>query len=203
MKIHHNTTKKARKYGIALTVVENEIVASHDGVTLASGMQGNIVLEQAIAKLNGNGAALPAAPGGKRAKLIQAFRSDEDGEIEDNDDGNPGDEEIEDEGDEEIEDDGDEGEQGASIVKAKYKAQYRPTHYRCGDDLAERITAHVTLTNSETGEDYMDVALLKRFAKANDCWQESYLRLNNGQMRMNVGNRLRAKVKKGYEVVWD
>lgn len=50
-----------------------------------------------------------------------------------------------------------------------------------------------------------DDAQLKSFATANDCWQDKYLELpNNGLRRMNVMNRLRAKLKKDpkYKVKW-
>lgn len=46
---------------------------------------------------------------------------------------------------------------------------------------------------------------LKKFATANGCWQDKYLELpNNGLRRMNVMNRLRAKIKNDpkYAVVW-
>jgi len=49
--IHHQTLKKAKSFGIVLTVEDNDVVATKDGVQLASGLQGNKVLEAAIAKL--------------------------------------------------------------------------------------------------------------------------------------------------------
>lgn len=44
---------------------------------------------------------------------------------------------------------------------------------------------------------------LTAFAKANGCWNDKYDKLPNpGLIRMNVLNRLRAKVKKGHQVKW-
>jgi hypothetical protein len=38
---------------------------------------------------------------------------------------------------------------------------------------------------------------------ANGCWDDKYGKLPNvGLVRMNVINRLRAKIRKGYEVKW-
>lgn len=42
----------------------------------------------------------------------------------------------------------------------------------------------------------------KLFALNNNVWDERYEKLNRGMQRMNVINRLRAKVKKGQQVVW-
>lgn len=207
-RIHGNTAKKARKLGIELTVVVDDIVASKDGVTLASHPQATVALDQAIARLNGSVTGKP----GSRAKLAAAFATipvpvrtrDEDEEELDDEETDQEDEEAGDEG--EVEgDEGEEegGDEGRSIVKRKYKDRYQPTHNRCGDDLAERVTAHVTSLNAD-GDEYMDIEKLARFAKANDCWQDSYRRLNPGQMRMNVGNRLRAKVRRDpeFKVIW-
>lgn len=58
------------------------------------------------------------------------------------------------------------------------------------DDLPERLKAY-------------DAAALKQFAINNGVWQDKYQDLPNpGLVRMNVVNRLRAKVKAGHEVVW-
>lgn len=196
-KIHHNTAKRARTLGITLAVVDGDVVASKDGVTLATGLQGNLVLDAAVAKLNG------AAPSAKRAKLVEAFKSgvanprkpivedDEKGDDEDQDD-------------EQADDEDSDADQGKSIVKRKYKTLYQPTKMTCGDDLAYQISDHVSETVEVDGKEItrLSMKLLKRFAKANDCWVESYASLNIGQARMNVGNRLRAKVKKGHVVDW-
>jgi hypothetical protein len=50
---------------------------------------------------------------------------------------------------------------------------------------------------------YGQMAQLKAFAVANGCWDDKYGKLPNvGLVRMNVINRLRAKIRKGYEVKW-
>lgn len=65
MRIHHATIAKAKKFNITLTVEDNEVVATaKDGTQLASGLQGNKVLEDAIVKITGHVAkrAVKAAP---------------------------------------------------------------------------------------------------------------------------------------------
>lgn len=58
------------------------------------------------------------------------------------------------------------------------------------DDIVDRLKA---LTPEQ----------VKAFAVANGCWDDKYDAMPNpGLQRMNVINRLRAKVKKGYKVVW-
>ena len=49
----------------------------------------------------------------------------------------------------------------------------------------------------------IDTGKLRALAEANEVWDDKYARLNPGQQRMNVGNRLRAKIKKGEDIVWD
>jgi len=98
-----------------------------------------------------------------------------------------------------------------SVVKGKYKAKYKPTKQTCGDDLALRLKAHVEREDEETGEMKVSLDALRTFAEANGCWKREYALLRNangswnaGMARMNVANRLRAKVRKDteFEVVW-
>ena len=106
------------------------------------------------------------------------------------------------EGQDEPEDDEEGEEGGKSIVKRVYKTKYRPHHMTCGDELSGLISAHVIDKDNEDGEPRVNRERLVRFAKLNGCWDERYVRLNVGQVRMNVGNRLRAKVRKGHEIIW-
>jgi hypothetical protein len=101
----------------------------------------------------------------------------------------------------EEDEDADEEEEGKEIVKKKYKERYRPHHMTCGDELAQLISAHVAV-EGEDGTSRIDVTKLRAFARANGCWDPKYAHLNVGMQRMNIANRLRAKVRKGHEVVW-
>lgn len=96
--------------------------------------------------------------------------------------------------------DGDEadGDEGRSIVRRKYRDAYRPNQHTNGDDLARQMKDHLT------DDGHIDRAKLVRFAKANKVWDEKYENLNNGQVRMNVGNRIRARLRKEaeYSVAW-
>lgn len=189
IRIHHNTAKRAAKFGITLTISENEVEASKDGHMLASSPQANKALDTAIAKLNGAAAPVeqPKAKARKAAKKAKkARRPSRDEELEDGED----------------EDEGDEEDASKSIVKRKYKKMYRPNRNTCGDELSSLITSHVRTLKGEDGKLRVDPKKLVRFAKANDVWVPGYADLNVGQQRMNIGNRLRAKVEAGHDVVW-
>lgn len=134
------------------------------------------------------------------------------GEIELTDDG----ETVElgaDEADEQDEDDSD-ADQGRSIVKSKYKERYKPTKDKCGDELSFEINEFVTVED-DAGEKKVSKKLLRAFAEANGCWVPAYGSLvsrtggwNAGMARMNVANRLRAKIRQAakaeteFKVVW-
>lgn len=93
--------------------------------------------------------------------------------------------------------------EGNSIVKAKYRALYRPNRNTNGDDLAQQLRAYLVF--DDEGEERIDAEKLARFAKANDCWVESYASLKNvGMRRMNISNRMRAKLRKDpeYAIKW-
>ena len=202
MRIHHATLAKAKKFKITLTIEDNEVVATGPkGERLASGLQGNKVLEEAITKLTGKPAkgAVPKKPAVKtlRGTKPAPFVEDED-EDEDEEGGEQETDEIE----AEAADDSD-ADQGRSIVKSKYKQLYKPHKDKSGDQLSFRINEHVSYEDDETGEMRVSLDALRRFAEANKCWVETYSRLrsrtggwNAGMARMNVANRLRAKLRK-------
>lgn len=93
---------------------------------------------------------------------------------------------------------------GRSIVKKKYKEKYKPTKMTCGDDLAQKISHHVTYHDDEADKPMIDKAKLQRFAEANGCWVASYKSLNAGMQRMNIRNRLSGLMRKDpkFKVVW-
>lgn len=223
MKIHHATAKKAKSFKIDLTVEDGTVVAVKNGVRLASGLSGSVVLEQAIVKLTTEGKVIQVATAGVRAaKTSKAKAKKSSGPHEDaaraegwkpvkdggykqagvgGEDGGESDaanwRELCDEQSIEVE------AESRSIVKAKYRALYRPNHNTNGDDLAQQLRDY--LTYDDDGEDRIDAALLKRFAVANECWVESYSSLKNvGMRRMNIANRLRAKLRKDpkYKIEW-
>ncbi len=223
MKVHHNTLKKAAKFKIVLTVEDNEVVATNkDGVRLASGLQGNKVLEEAITRLTGHVAKAEQAP--RAAKSAKAEKSakapkakkakksakqkaceaagwmktrggfKQEGEEEPSSEAKNWDElfhELVEAGELDAAD-------VRSGVKEKYKERYKPFKGRCGDDLADRISEHVS-----DGDGKTDKAALERFAKANDAWRPVYGTMmtnrgvwNAGMARMNVANILRGKVRR-------
>jgi len=80
---------------------------------------------------------------------------------------------------------------GRKMIKEQ-DAERKPKGRKAPDEIALRVAE-------------FDDARLQQFATANGCWQDKYLELpNNGLRRMNVLNRLRAKIKNdpAYVVVW-
>ena len=212
MRIHHATLAKAKKFKITLVIEDNEVVATGPkGERLASGMQGNKVLEEAITRLTGK-------PGkGRDAKvattLTKPARKRPIRDEEEDDEGADEVEEIEaDDAEAELEDEEPTGDR--SVVKAKYKKAYKPHKDKNGDELSFRINDHVSKLDKD-GETRISLALLRKFAEANGCWNPSYASLrsrtgdwNAGMARMNVANRLRAKIRRAkadgeeFEIIW-
>jgi len=89
-----------------------------------------------------------------------------------------------------------------SIVPMKFKARYASHAGTCGDDMALELKAATTKLNEDKRET-LDVEALFRIAAANGIDTAKYLNLNNGQKRMNVGNKLRGMLNAGRDVVVD
>lgn len=85
-----------------------------------------------------------------------------------------------------------------SIIKSKYREQYKKHDFSCGDDIADEIRAYIAVVKG--GKMRVDLARLKEVAVKNNVWKESYGLLNAGQQRMTIGNRMRAKFKMGEEL---
>ena len=101
------------------------------------------------------------------------------------------------EGTDEEEDEGEEG-TGGSIVPQKYREIYGAAQ-NCGDEMALALTAYVTDAEGE-----LILENLREVAAANDIddrlakWE--YKGLNGGLLRMNTGNVLRGKLRRGEQV---
>lgn len=184
-KIHHATAKKAAANDIELIIDGDTIIAKDaDGNVLCRGDVAKDVLDQAIQN----------AEAGEYEEPEDDVDPSADGELSEEDDSD--------------------ADQSRSVVKAKYKAQYRPFKHRCGDDLSERINSHVVREN-DAGEMRVNRKALERFARANGCWSPVYAGLrdrfgnwNAGMARMNIANRLRAKLRHAekagevFEIQW-
>lgn len=99
-------------------------------------------------------------------------------------------------------DDSSDADQSRSVVPRKYRDEYakRAVKGTCSDEFAAKFSAACT----EATEDGTAISprKLRAFAKANGVWQPGYASLNVGMQRMNIGNRLRAKIRKGHKMVW-
>lgn len=211
MRIHHATVKKAAKFHITLTLEENDIVATdRAGRRLASGPQGNKVLEEAITKVTGHPAKKVPV---KRVHANFAPNQTPNMPFPDEDE-EPSDEDLEVDAAVADEDESD-ADQSRSVVKARYKALYKPHKDKCGDEVSVRVNAHITRVDEETGERRVSLKALRSFASANGCWVPSYANLisrtggwNAGMAAMNVTNRLRAKIRQAkkagekFEIQW-
>ena len=104
---------------------------------------------------------------------------------------------AEDEEDEESEDES--GNPMANTIK-KYKSRYKKMATPCGKSSINNGDAVAKLL---APLDYSDVmALADQFCELGSGFCEGkYRLLNNGQMRMNSGNRIRARVKKSPETI--
>lgn len=194
MRVHHNTLKKAKTFKIDLTIEDGEIVASKNGKRLASGLSGSLVLEQAIAALG----MVSKSPQGRALKKVTVRKAKPVSEDE-------GDSDEEGEGaDDDLGSDGEGPAASGSIVKPKYRKRYQPTKGTCGDELAYEMQEYLKVAENDAGEMRVDVALLRRFAQANDCWNAKYSKCNPGVARMSITNRLRAKLRKtpDYSIKW-
>lgn len=86
-----------------------------------------------------------------------------------------------------------------SIVPVRFKEAYAKTNDTCGSKLALALKQATTAENKD-GRECLDVDALKAIAKANNVDFSKYEKLNNGQKRMNVGNKLAGLVKNGTTV---
>ena len=153
---------------------------------------------EALAELNQKTVVVKRATPKTKAlrKQTEAAESDEDHALAD-----IGDEAAAEDAEEEEE------KESHSIVPPKYRARYKPFKDTNSDGLSEQIKAHVSAPN-DAGELRISFSKLRRFAEANGCWSNDYSHLNHGQMKMNVTNRLRAKIRKAkadgkeYDVQW-
>lgn len=105
-----------------------------------------------------------------------------------------------------------EADEGGSIVPAKYRIRYGATQ-RCGDQIAETLSAYVTLPRAGKKNDIdggLDRAKLREVAEANGLGAKltAYENggkdgegLNGGLLRMNVSNILRGMHRRGERVV--
>lgn len=86
-----------------------------------------------------------------------------------------------------------------SIVPKKFKAIYAAHDGTNGDKLAAALKL-ATTTKNEDGRECLDEPALAKIAKENGVDYAAYKHLNNGQKRMNVGNKLRGMLKGGERV---
>jgi hypothetical protein len=229
IKIHHATARRASEFGITLSLVENEVEASKDGCTLASAPQANVALDKAIAVIKrshneddfegeakddaegdvdeeagkaksaksrvgktkaksktsrvnvtakSTTATEPRGAATKRAKAVETVEQTM----------MPADDATD--------------KAGRSVIKQSFRDRYKETGGNCGDDLAQRISKHVSVTDGN-GKSRVDVAKLKALVERNGLeWKPQYDDLNPGLCRMTCANKLRALSRHGKTIEW-
>jgi hypothetical protein len=81
------------------------------------------------------------------------------------------------------------------VVAPKYKKLYRPHKDTCGDEFVTALDGFL----KPDGED-VDPGRLAKLKKDNGIEPAKWLDKNIGMQRMNVGNVLRARYKRGEEI---
>lgn len=199
MKIHHNTLKRAAAHGLTFSddnATEGKPFAVFkDGTKLAEAATAKDALDLAVLEL---APAKPTKAKASKPKKPAKRKTKKSAEYED--------------GDDEQDPDGEDEGSNKSVIKAKYKTKYRSHKMTCGDTLAKQVReAFMTQKDPDTGKPRLDFARFVKFAQANDVWVEGYRSLknrhgkrNNGMIRMNVINRLRAKLRKDkdFKIEW-
>lgn len=82
-----------------------------------------------------------------------------------------------------------------SIVPKRYKKKYAAHGGSCGDEMAGALKSAVAGEKGKT-----DVKALESVMAQNGLPKNSWSGLNIGQRRMNLGNVLRSRIKRGEEV---
>lgn len=83
-----------------------------------------------------------------------------------------------------------------SLIPSHYKEKYGATQ-TCGDELAS------VFAESVTGKNGLDLEALAKVQRDNGIDPSRWSSLNPGQQRMNTGNVLRGKIRRGEHVVID
>lgn len=80
-----------------------------------------------------------------------------------------------------------------NVIKAEFRERYAANN-GCGDQVQLAMSAEFI------DGDTLDRAALRSWAQGLGVWPDRYDSLNNGMVRMNVANRVRALVRKGQKV---
>jgi hypothetical protein len=104
------------------------------------------------------------------------------------------------------EDEGDDDEAQRTVVKNKYKVEYKARKAEggsgqdCNDEFAKWTNA--TFKIGEGKKSVLSLALLIEWAEENGIDMSRYAHLNNGQKKMNSVNVARGMLRKGVDILW-
>lgn len=191
IRIHHNTVKKAAKYGVHfMELNDGSVCAVHNHIRLCAAKTAALALEMAIGMIEpgktaaqANDAPVTPAPTRPKSAPKPATKSPV----------KPVSKSAQ-----EPQDPSATPARTKSIVKPEYVTKYRANGMTCGDTLSLELKRAF----GETKKGEFDWGAFIAFAKANGAWNDRYLGLNNGSMRMTVSNNLRQKLKRGEMIKW-
>lgn len=197
LSIHHATAKKAVKFGVALTIEGDRIVAIDERTPDQefSGANASELLERVLSRRDDY-----RPKGGADEGDGDEIEDEDEALEEDVDEAELVDGEENDEADADLdagEADEEEEKESGSIVKPKYRQAYEVFDGTCGDAFADAFS--VACRN---GEGEFDVDALRGVATENGIDLDArWGHLNVGQRRMNLSNVLRGKVRRGDTVI--
>jgi hypothetical protein len=91
-----------------------------------------------------------------------------------------------------------EGQASLAETMKRYREKYAELGGSVGDQLAVKLRDYIQADDGKS----INRERLVAWAKANGLWDAKYEALNNGQVRMNCGNKARALLKRGQELRW-
>ena len=188
MKIHHTQVKMAAKLGGTLAQSDNNpnVFIATLGAQTFLGQSPKEALDKLIAATSPAKAEKAPKPkkekAPRKAKKGPKKRKSDDGGEEDGEN--------------------EEAEGKGSVVKAKYKKKYQPTHDTNGDEFTEAFRA-ATVNDDEM----VDVNKLNHVARDNGLKIMQWMHLKNrdgginvGMIRMNLGTVLRGRYRTGIDI---
>lgn len=89
--------------------------------------------------------------------------------------------------------------QKGNVIKPKYRPGYKVNN-GCGDNIQRELAAEFVVDNPETGKPQLLLKEFRAWAVKYGLWDAKYESLNPGMCRMNVGNKVRARIRNGEEI---
>lgn len=86
--------------------------------------------------------------------------------------------------------------QKGNVIKPQYRPGYKVNN-GCGDNIQRELAAEFVVDNPETGKPQLLLKEFRAWANSYGLWDAKYESLNPGMARMNVGNKVRGRIRNG------